>query len=78
MGDHQRGTGVVAGQTSAGNILFDLEGKQVPGHTDSIEEMWWVFNAGARSNGTQLETPRTAEFKQGVQGSCCNHISDEV
>lgn len=32
MGDHQRGTAVIAGQTSAGKILFDLEGKQVPGH----------------------------------------------
>ncbi len=31
MGDHQRSAAVVAGQTSTGNILFDLEGKQVPG-----------------------------------------------
>lgn len=32
VGDHQRGTAVVAGQTSTGQILFDLEGKQIPGH----------------------------------------------
>lgn len=31
VGDHQRGTAVVAGQTSTGQILFDLEGKQIPG-----------------------------------------------
>lgn len=27
VGDHQRGTAVIAGQTSTGKILFDLEGK---------------------------------------------------
>ena len=31
VGDHQRGTAVIAGQTSNRNILLDLEGKQVPG-----------------------------------------------
>lgn len=32
VGDHQRRTGVITSQTSRGNILFDLEGKQVPVH----------------------------------------------
>lgn len=32
MGDHQRRTGVITSQTSGGNVLFDLESKQVPAH----------------------------------------------
>lgn len=32
MWDHQSRTGVITSQTSRGNILFDLEGKQVPVH----------------------------------------------
>lgn len=37
VGDHQSGAGVVASQTSTEKVLFDLEGKQVPGpNTNSI------------------------------------------
>lgn len=31
MGDHQGSTAVITGQTSTGQVLFYLEGKQVPG-----------------------------------------------
>lgn len=38
VGDHERGTGVVADEPTAGQVAFDLQSKQVPGERENRED----------------------------------------
>lgn len=38
VGDHERSTGVVADEPTAGQVAFDLQSKQVPGERENRED----------------------------------------